>query len=288
MSSSKVSLRVPCSYQGGKQRIAKQIVDRLLLATDGHASCAHFYDLCCGSGAITLELINRGIRPHQITMLDKSSWGTFWMRIGSGRFDLEKFRSMLSDIPEDKRLVKSYMAELAKQPVDDNEAYLYPILQSCSFGGKQIWLKDGKWQNAFFRDYWEPTANSVRKSPANPMQPSPATLLTRITNIAEQCEGLTCLRADAMALANRPFPTMSIVYIDPPYEESTSYGFELDIRIFIEEFLKNNVGPLVVSEAVPLTAHAVQLSLAGSNGGISGYRRHRNQEWLSVFGKSSL
>lgn len=281
------ALRVPCSYQGGKQRIAKQIVDRLFDAAGEHANDAHFYDLCCGSGAITLELVNRGVRPEQITMLDKSSWGSFWKCVGDGDFDLKTFERMIDDIPADKRLIKPYMAELAKKPVCDNEAYIYPILQSCSFGGKQIWLEGGVWHNAFFRDYWEPTATSVRRSPANPMQPSPKTLLKRVSHIVKRCEGLSCIRDDAMAFAKETVAPRAIVYIDPPYQRSTNYGFELQIKPFIDEFMSNNSGPLFVSEAVPLAPHAVQLSLDGSNGGISGLRKHRNQEWLSLFEGSS-
>ena len=49
-------MRVPCSYQGGKQRIASQVVDHLLDAAPSRDS--HFYDLCCGSGAISIELVN--------------------------------------------------------------------------------------------------------------------------------------------------------------------------------------------------------------------------------------
>ena len=68
-------LRVPCAYQGGKQRIAKQIVD-VLLSLD-HNENTVFYDLCCGSGAISIELVNRGIKPSQIVMVDLSSWAAF-------------------------------------------------------------------------------------------------------------------------------------------------------------------------------------------------------------------
>ena len=49
-------LQVPCSYQGGKQRIASQIVDNLIEASN--SSNSFFYDLCCGSGAISIELVN--------------------------------------------------------------------------------------------------------------------------------------------------------------------------------------------------------------------------------------
>ena len=62
-------LVVPCTYQGGKQRIASQIVDEL---TKNSTEQTRFFDLCCGSGAISVELINRGILPSNVVMLDVS------------------------------------------------------------------------------------------------------------------------------------------------------------------------------------------------------------------------
>jgi len=82
-------LRVPCAYQGGKQRVAAQMVDQLLEAAPTPNS--RFYDLCCGSGAVSIELVNRGVDPSRIWMLDISSWGCFWSAIGSGTFNMEIF-----------------------------------------------------------------------------------------------------------------------------------------------------------------------------------------------------
>ena len=44
------SLTIPCAYQGGKQRLAKQIVDVIFEQNDINET-TKFYDLCCGSGA---------------------------------------------------------------------------------------------------------------------------------------------------------------------------------------------------------------------------------------------
>ena len=93
MSKTIQQLRVPCCYQGGKQRISSQIADKLLAVYPNDNERTHFYDLCCGSGAVTIELLNRGIKTDQITMLDASSWGTFWKAIGEGSFNLESFKN---------------------------------------------------------------------------------------------------------------------------------------------------------------------------------------------------
>ena len=280
-------LRVPCCYQGGKQRIAEQIVDVLLNAAPRSGEGAMYYDLCCGSGAITIELINRGVSPENITMLDKSPWGKFWSAIGSGNFDLDAFHFYISQIPEDKKKVKAHAMELARIESDKDEVYIYPILQACSFGGKQIWKSGERWQNAFFRDYWEPTETSVRRSPANPMQPSPLTLYKRVEGLVHCCRGITCLTCDIMDFAEREVDADSIVYVDPPYRGTTSYGFSFDVLDFVKTFLAHNQLNIFVSEGVPLCEESKRLSFGGAKGGISGNRPSKHEEWLSVFGPAN-
>lgn len=281
MSKTIQQLRVPCCYQGGKQRISSQIADKLLAVYPNDNERTHFYDLCCGSGAVTIELLNRGIKTDQITMLDASSWGTFWKAIGEGSFNLESFKNELDQIPEDKREVKAYMTKLSAKGPEENEQYIYPILQSCSFGGKQIWLNNGKWSNAFFRDYWEPTKNSVRKSPANPMQPSPDTLYRRVRELVYRCKGITCLKENIMDFASSKIHKQSVVYVDPPYQGTTSYGFDFDLNSFIGTFKETNNAPLFVSEGIPLSDHAEELVFGGAKGGISGNKPKKHREWLT-------
>lgn len=274
-------LRVPCAYQGGKQRIAPQIVDILLRLNINYNT--KFYDLCCGSGAISIELINRGIKPSQIIMLDISSWGVFWKAIGNGNFNMGIFDSFLYSLPDDKTLLKKYLNILSKQPIGIHEAELYTILQSCSFGGKQIWRDGDLWRNACFRDYWEPTETSIRRSPANPMQPSPTQLRYRIKSIVNSMKGITCFSIDVMAITDLLLSENTIVYIDPPYHNTTGYAYNFDLQLFIEKFKNKNNVPLFVSESIPLNKEAQSLNLGGSNGGITGSRKIKHQEWLSRF-----
>lgn len=261
--------------------MAKELVDILLDAACG--TDAQFYDLCCGSGAISIELVNRGVDPSRIVMLDLSSWGAFWAAIGSGTFDMNTFDRLLADVPDDKRMVKAHMTTLSTLPVLNHEAELYPLLQASSFGGKQIWLEEGRWKNAFFRDYWEPTATSVRRSPANPMQPSPIELRRRVAALAEGMQGVTGIRADVMTALDHPFPDDAVVYIDPPYRETTGYGYGFDVPTFVTSFRKKNRVPLFVSEGTALSDDTVRLAFGGAKGGISGVRSGKHQEWLSRF-----
>jgi len=277
----KDKLRAPCAYQGGKQRIAAQVVD--ILTKQDHDSDTIFYDLCCGSAAISIELINRGIDPSRIVMLDKSSWGAFWSAIGSGSFNMDLFDYFLANIPDDKRKLKEHMQILSALPINENEAELYPLLQSCSFGGKQIWRNGNYWANAFFRDYWEPTETSIRRSPANPMQPSTTELRRRIYGLVKGMIGVKCLNDDIMTILKKPLPKNSIVYVDPPYKSTTKYAFSFDLESFIEKFREINKIPLFVSEGIPLNDNAVMLNFIGANGGISGVRKLKHQEWISYF-----
>ena len=274
-------LRVPCAYQGGKQRVAKQIVDVLL--SSKYNDDTVFYDLCCGSGAISIELVNRGIMPSRIVMVDLSSWASFWTAIGNGTFDMDEFQRLLAEIPADKHKVKEHMTQLASLLVLDHEAEVYPILQACSFGGKQIWYDGSQWVNAFFRDYWEPTATSIRRSPANPMQPSPRELERRVHALVAGMRGVSCFRADVMAMMSHSIPSNAVVYMDPPYRGTTGYAFDFDVLQFVNTFRTNSNAPLFVSEGRPLNPDATQLTFGGAKGGISGNKISKHQEWLSRF-----
>src|SRR3546814_15369910 len=107
-------LRVPCAYQGGKQRVAAQIVDLLLGANPGPNT--RFYDLCCGSAAVSIELVKRGIEPPRIFMLHISSWGVFWTTICLVTFDMDVVDQFLSEFPSDKRKSKAPKLDVSLIP----------------------------------------------------------------------------------------------------------------------------------------------------------------------------
>ena len=59
----------PVTYQGGKGRLAAAIVDAMRVPAD-----ATFVDICCGSGAVTLALLDSGHDPGRIVMIDQGPW----------------------------------------------------------------------------------------------------------------------------------------------------------------------------------------------------------------------
>lgn len=273
----------PCTYQGAKQRVAKEIVDYIINTTKITHS-TKIYDLCCGSGAITLEFLNRGIKPEQIVMCDLCSWGKFWKLIGSNTFSMNTFYKYSKKVPRDKSLIQNHMKDLSKCYVDEDEAYVYLLLQASAFGGKQIYVKSGNWCNTSFRDYWQPTETSKRRSPVNPMQPMIQELESRVEKLSEHCVGLKCYNTDIFNM----IPVIAkddedkIVYIDPPYTSTTGYAFSFDYLSFISELHKVSNCPIFISEKEPIFEESVRLNFQGDKGGISGNKKVKNQEWLSV------
>jgi len=266
-------LVAPIAYQGGKQRIAATILDLI-----SPSSNQHFYDLCCGSGAVSMELVNRGHDVHKITMLDKSPWGMFWHMIGNGSFDLEKFKWHIQQLPKDLSLVKGHLKNLSRNPAaHDDAVYVFLLLQAGSFGGKAIWIADGKWKTHGFRSYWMPTATSNRKHPVNPMMPLPDTLLERVEIVSQRMRGVNGIHADI----NQICPNSDgVTYIDPPYNGTTFYGYTFDVVAYA----KNVRNKCYVSEGKPLSDVAHLISSGRKKGGISGERKvSPNEEWLSEF-----
>ena len=269
----------PCCFQGGKQRVAEEIVDYITAHDSGEKIC----DLCCGSGAVTLELVNRGFSPSNIVMCDISSWGKFWESIGNGTYSMQRFDWYCSKVPKDKSQIPDFLKELSQSSADEDEEYKYILLQAGSFGGKQIWRFGDRWMNAFFRSYWQPTEHSVRRSPVNPLQPDVSELRNRVCRIAERCVGLHAVHDDVLAFVQSMDPMQSIIYIDPPYTNTTGYGFDLDLNAVLNTLSQRGIGPVYISEKEALSQERIRLKFRGAKGGVSGRKPQKNEEWLSVF-----
>lgn len=276
-------LTPPCSYQGGKQRLAKQIVD-IIFEQNEISEETKFYDLCCGSGAVTLELINRGIHPRNVTMVDKGVYGSFWNSVANDEFDLEIFKYEIDKLPEVKD-IQRYLQELSNQDVDTNKlVYHYLLLQSGSFGSKQIWTEHNRWKNNSFRSYWLPTETSSRRSPVNPMMPMPNTLYDRVKDIVEYLGGSIIAINSDVSKIDWHFDENSIVYIDPPYKNTTGYGNGFNY----EEFITNNraYANIYISEGYKIDSakDSILLSKGRTKGNISGaVKKKPVEEWLNIY-----
>ena len=269
----------PCSYQGGKQRLAKDIVTEMLQYANDKTI---FYDLCCGSGAVFLELINRGISPERIYCVDNGGFGYFWQSVSDGTFDIAYFQGRIEGLPTVDYL-QSHLRTLSELPVNtDTIVYDYLLLQAGAFGSKWIGIENGKWTNNTFRSYWLPTESSNRRSPVNPMMPMPQTLYERVEDILEVCggkiHGFKGNVADYIEQINAT--TDCIVYIDPPYKNTTGYnGFD------IEDIVTKIKHTVFVSEGyiMPNVTKCVEFGKR-RKGNISGTKKKEDvSEILNIF-----
>lgn len=283
-------LEIPCAYQGGKSRLAKQIVD-IIYKENKITDNTKFYDICCGSGAISIELINRGFNPNNITMIDNGEFGLFWQSIANDEFELDIFKKEINKLPS-KEEIQQYLKELNNKPINKElEVYHYLLLQCGSFGSKQIWEDKGKWMNNTFRSYWTPTETSNRRSPVNPMMPMPNTLYSRVENIVNQLSGIiVASKEDVFQTLYRLDEEWEndngdvIIYIDPPYMNTAGYKdsfniYELERRIF------NNV-PIYISEGFKMerAKYSHLLSNGRAKGNISGnINKKPTEEWLNLY-----
>ena len=87
----------PVTYQGAKHRYAAAIIDQINPRFD-----EPFYDLCCGSGTVSIELLNRGFNPKLLYMVDSGPWGSFWYSVGKGIFNLNRFPKCSIRFPIDR------------------------------------------------------------------------------------------------------------------------------------------------------------------------------------------
>lgn len=260
----------PCTYQGGKQRLAAQIVSHLLSLPITEET--QFYDLCCGSGAVTLALIQQGIHPKNIHMVDSGGFGWFWETLAHGSFDIKIFKEELDKLPSIDKIQK-YLQELSLQPIHKTlGVYHYLMLQAGAFGGKQIGIKNSYWTNTSFRNYWLPTPTSNRRSPVNPMMPLPTTLYERVDRLVHFFEDKQ-LHAYYMSIdtfiTEIGFKTDCIIYMDPPYQNTTRYENKVDYIAFLNTY--RNQYPIFISEGIPLAdMESYLLSTSRKKGNISG------------------
>lgn len=275
------SLLPPCSYQGGKQRLSNLICD---IVEEREGSDFVFYDLCCGSGSVSLEMVCRG---QYTTMVDKGPYGSFWSLIGDNKFDLGILRKEIDKLPEINK-IGEYLKELSNEPVNtDLFVYHYLLLQAGSFGSKQIWIRGNKWCNNTFRNYWKPTENSNRRSPVNPMMPMPETLYSRVYDIltygSSYIKGYNCDIFDSIEMIKKD-KRRKVIYIDPPYQNTTGYFESFNIFKVIEELKGEH---LYISEGFEfediLGCESIILSEGRKKGNVSGsLKKNAVKEVLNI------
>ena len=109
----------------------------------------------------------------------------------------------------------------------------------------------------------------------------------RVKILADNCKGLTCHHKDIyemLDIIDKDKSEYQIIYIDPPYTNTTGYGFNFNISDFLSQLFDITLGAIFVSEKEPTAVdEAIKLIFAGAKGGISGNKKCKNDEWLNVF-----
>lgn len=274
----------PFPYQGGKQRLSKEICTLLYNEWESMNEPT-IYDMCCGAGSVTLELVNMGVEPESIVMVDSSTVARFYCDIADGSFSVRKFRSILSMVPDNQAEIKEYMEELSRKPCYiSNRSYIYVLLQNCSFGGKQIYYEDGHWKNATFRRYWEPTETSNRRSPVIAM-PQKDLIYKKTSSVVNALTGRITAYNKKVEDVLKYVSNNSLVYIDPPYKGTTGYSDNIDYYAVIKELLKKKC-VVYLSEGYQHSKanHSICLTKGQSKGNISGeIKKKPTQEWVNIF-----
>lgn len=260
----RIHLPPPVSYQGGKRRQAPEIVRHMAVDPE-----MPFYDLCCGSGAVSLELISRGHDPAKITMVDAGPWGDVWRLVGAGEFDVNRLEHYAASVPDQTAETADALVTLRDSVAPDHPdaPYVFLLLQSGSFGGKAIGVRGPKWWgHSFRRDLCRPL-----------LLPSPHALVRRMRSICKRSAGVTGIRG---CISRVDVPHGAVSYLDPPYEGTAGYGHETDAILWAAA----RYTPVYVSELRPLSLTYRQLRprVTSNLSARSGAKPDR-AEYLSLF-----
>jgi site-specific DNA-adenine methylase len=257
----------PVSYQGGKRRQAPEIVRHM-----GLQRGQQFFDLCAGSGAVTLELISRGHDPAKITMVDAGPWGDVWRLVGEGTFDLDRLAWWLSQVPAEDANIADFLVSLRDStlPSEPEAPYVFLLLQAGAFGGTPVRERGGRWAcRAFIRR----SGNDGHYSFA----PPPDEMHRRMKELARQARGVRGMRCYAHEIAPSP---ADAVYADPAYRHiPNDYRLHFDAAAFASA---HPAVPVYVSEGVPLTANARAIRVR-KKGSFRGRESADRSEYLSLF-----
>lgn len=206
-------------YVGSKDPHADRILD-FINVKPGQTFC----DLCCGSGAISRRLVNRGFNPFDIIMIDGGPWGLFWHKIGLSEFSLGRFSDLCDEFVKDP---VAWSRQTLREPLDDDTVYRFILLQSMAWKG--IPVKFTK-RNTF-------STLTLRPSPA----PKVETLFGRVVEVVATMVGVDGRMSDVRKFT----PDKNcVLFYDPPYGVDHYQATMKDTDITHEEYYITYSHPL--------------------------------------------
>lgn len=263
---------------GGKRRVAPEIA-RLVMKENPPA----FFDLCAGSGAVALGVIDAGFPAGMVTMIEAGPWGLVWKAVSQGSFAIDVLKRMFEhEMPEDPKAVAAWLKlDVALRPPSP-ETFL--VLQAGSFGSVSVWWDGNRWRQANPehnrgynpRQYWEPGSDSKEKKPRGTIF-NPGNIVAMMDRICTRCLGMKAVHgkieeADLSASAG------TIFCMDPPYKGDSGYGVSVDV----DAFIRSAPRPLWVLEGRPLEGATHQL-LAMRRGHNVNIGTSRKPDYLNIF-----
>jgi integrase/16S rRNA G966 N2-methylase RsmD len=259
---------------GCKQRIASRLA-RLIEAEKPK----RVFDLCCGTGAISMELLNRGFEPSKLAMVDAGPWGAFWEAVSTRSFPIERLAQLVELVPKRQTEINKWITQLAGEESRFCPA-AFVILSAASFGSKPIRFDPefGRWTGPGWKTVkstWQP------KNQFSAITPRPVEILARVQNIVARMQDVRAFHRDVHELLGW-FGPGDVVYIDPPYAGQTGYGAELvDVEAFAQQIAQRGA-VVLVSEARALSAESYSLGRV-RRGKVSGGPGNGSEEWISYF-----
>lgn len=253
-------LMPPVTYQGGKRRQAPEIVDLMLpdlLAREGR-----FYELCAGSGAVSLELLYRGFPASRMTMVDAGPWGDLWRAFGEGAFPLRTFKLLAARAAGyDSATRQAWLRSLVGVPTSpQSRLAVFLLLQGHSFGGIAV----------------TESVEGVFDTPGLMLRPMAASCIEHTTRLARYVRGVTGRRCNVSEV---DLSDAACVYIDPPYVNTAGYG---SLAVDIPALAARCPAPLYVSEGVTFEGASRTVKVDSVRTGYLA-RRDAPDEWVSIF-----
>lgn len=242
------------SYIGGRKTQAGKILSKI-----NYFNASRFYDMCCGSGQISMALVKRGFSAKRITMVDNGLWGDVWSRIGSGTFDLLKF----ADICDQFNTYHSIKDWCEQTRYSKNAVYHFLILQACSFGGRPVIVKNRKFKVYGYRDR---------------IQPNIYRLYGRVKEAVELLRGVEGLKSDVLKVS--PVED-AVLFFDPPYSPDQPYYQDNTLTI---DKIKKKFNKFYCMYPEQLSDRVVDFSQKSFRAGVTGKRKALRSEYLSYIG----
>ena len=273
-------MKVICGYAGSKSKFADVIAAILL-----RSSPQRVYDICCATGSVSMALVDAGLSPDRITMVDAGPWGWFWSQVGAGTFDLPAFRALMTTMPADPKKVAAWVEQdVATMPPI---AISFLVLQAASHGATPVWHDGSGWRRGEgnrrykARGFWSPPPGSKEKNPRGTIF-RPEELVPRVEEIVVKMRGVNARCADA-ATVDVDDAASTAVYCDPQYEGITSYGATIDWNAVLVKRL--HAAPLFISEGRALVgADDAVCVYTRKRGGLNGDgAKEGADEWLSTW-----